>query len=88
MKTFQDLEFSDHPLGSDFGIRSTMKFDNGYGISVVRSQYIYGGDKGLYEIAVLDYEGHITYTTPITDDVIGSLTEDDVTKIMEDIQKL
>ena len=34
MKTFSDLEFKTHPMGS--GIISRIKFDNGYGASVVK----------------------------------------------------
>lgn len=40
-----------------------------------------------WEIAVLK-DGHLCYTTPITSDVIGYLNENDVTKIMKEIQKL
>ena len=32
--------------------------------------------KGLYEIAVLDSDGDLCYSTPITDDVIGYANED------------
>ena len=65
-----------------------MEFDNGYGVSVVRTPYSYGGDKGLYEMAVLDKTGRVTYDTPITNDVLGYLTEDEVTEYMIEVQKL
>ena len=68
--------------------RSHMIFDNGYGISVVRGPHSYGGQKGLYELAVLDSDGFITYETPITSDVIGYLKPEDVTKYMIEIQQL
>ena len=35
------------------GEQRVYKFDNGYGASVIRHQYSYGGDKGLWELAVL-----------------------------------
>jgi hypothetical protein len=47
MKTFSDLEFKPHPRGS--GIISRIKFDNGYGASVVKGPHTYGGNEGLYE---------------------------------------
>lgn len=50
MKTFNDLELKTHPMGS--GIISRIKFDNGYGASVVKGPHTYGGDQGLYELAV------------------------------------
>lgn len=87
MKTFKDLEFNPHPnhLG---GVQARIQFENGYGASVVCTPYTYGGDKGLYELAVLDSEGHLTYATPITNDVEGYLSEDDVTNLLEQIQLL
>jgi hypothetical protein len=63
-------------------------FENGYGASVVRHAYSYGGKLGLYELAVIDNKGEICYTTPITDDVIGYLREEDVSEGMIRIQNL
>ena len=87
MKTFKDLEFNPHPnhLG---GVQARITFDNGYGASVVKTPHTYGGDMGLYELAVFGKDGHITYGTPITNDVEGYLSEDDVTKLLEQIQEL
>jgi len=87
MKTFKDIEFKPNPMGEDFGIVSRTQFDNGYEASVVKSQYTYGGDKGLYELAVFK-DGEICYDTPITDDVIGYLRPEDVTDVMAKIQQL
>ena len=87
MKTFNDIVFKTNPMGADFGITSRTEFDNGYGISVVKSPYTYGGDKGLYELAVFK-DGEICYDTPITDDVIGYLRPEDVTDVMIKIQQL
>ena len=88
MKTFKDIKFKPNPMGEDFGIVSRTKFDNGYGASVVKHEFSYGGKDGLYELAVLDKDGNLTYDTPITDDVIGYLRPEDVTDVMEKIQKL
>jgi len=85
--TFKDIVFKPNPMGDDFGITSRTKFDNGYEVSVVKSQYSYGGDKGLYELAVFK-DGEICYDTPITNDVIGYLRDIDVTDVMEKIQQL
>ena len=86
MKTFKDLEFKQHPSAD--GLISRITFENGYGASVVRHEYSYGGKDGLYEVAVLDSDGELTYSTPVTDDVIGYLRDIDVTDVMEKIQQL
>ena len=89
MKTFKDLDFQPHPnMGHVGGVQARIQFDNGYGASVVCTPYTYGGDKGLYELAVLDSDGNLTYDTPITNDVIGYLRPEDVTDVMEKIQQL
>jgi hypothetical protein len=87
MKTFKDLEFVSHPSHIG-GVQARITFDNGYGASVVKTPYSYGGDKGLYELAVLGTDGHLTYDTPVTNDVIGYLRDIDVTDVMEKIQQL
>jgi hypothetical protein len=87
MKQFKDLEFIPHSTGMG-GVMSRIVFDNGYGASIVCTPHTYGGDKGLYEIAVLDTEGKLTYDTSVTDDVIGYLRPQDVTDVMEKIQQL
>ena len=89
MKKFEDLKFKKIE-GNPFqtGVKSRMMFENGFGVSVVSHTYSYGGKDGLFEIAVLDKEGEITYKTPVTNDVIGHLNPDEVTEIMGHVQKL
>jgi len=70
------------------GYQLIYKFDNGYGASVVKHDFSYGGKKGLYEIAVLDKEGDLCYDTPITEDVIGHLTMGEVENILAEISYL
>lgn len=87
MKTFKDLEFRPHPNHMG-GVQAIAKFDNGFGASIVKTPYTYGGNDGLYELAVLNTDGHLTYDTPITNDVLGYLTEQDVTEVLIKIQQL
>jgi hypothetical protein len=87
MKTFKDLSFNVVEDNINW-IRAFMKFDNGYGVSVVKSDYSYGGRAGLYELAVLDSDGDVCYDTHITDDVLGFLKPEDVSKHMIEIQEL
>ena len=89
MKKFEDLPFfpiNDAPFM--VGKKARMHFDNGYGVSVVSHSYSYGGRDGLYEVAVLDSNDELTYDTPVTNDVIGYLTEEDVTDVMKQVQEL
>jgi hypothetical protein len=86
MKQFKDIEFKKHRELN--GVVGRIFFDNGYGASVVKHEYSYGGKDGLYELAVLDKNGELCYDTPITEDVIGYLRDIDVTDVMEKIQKL
>jgi hypothetical protein len=83
---FEDLEFVPHP--SWRGVQARTTFENGYGASVIKADQSYGGSKGFYELAVFGPDGHITYDTPITDDVLGWLTEEDVTKLLQDVENL
>jgi len=87
MKTFNDIVFKTNPMGADFGIVSRTQFDNGYEVSVVKSPHSYGGDKGLYELAIFK-DGDICYDTPITNDVLGYLSDKDVTEVLIKIQQL
>lgn len=61
-----------------------LTFSNGYTASVVKGDHTYGGSRGLYEMAVM-YDGKLVYDTPVTNDVLGHLTEGDVTEILNEI---
>jgi hypothetical protein len=70
------------------GVMSRIQFDNGYGVSVVKTPYTYGGDRGLYELEVLDSNGELHYDNPVANgDVVGYLRKEDVTDAMLVIQK-
>ena len=90
MKTFNDLQFKAHPASNeqfDMGVIAREQFDNGWGVSVVRGPYTYGGDKDLYELAVWK-DGTIHYDNPVAKgDVVGYLREEDVTDAMHVVQK-
>lgn len=72
----------------NLGIQKIYKFENGRGASVVRNPFSYGGEKGLYELAVLDENGNLDYTTPITNDVIGWLTWEEVIELLRKIKEI
>lgn len=87
---FSDLDFQTHPVWTD-GIQAKHFFDNGYGVSVIRSRNSYGGSEGLYEAAVLkgtEGEYEVYYETDITDDVLGHQNEEQIESVLSQIQKL
>lgn len=65
------------------GASHIYSFPNGWSASVVQHDFSYGSDEGLWELAVGTFDVDtgsfaLDYSTPITDDVLGSLTDDDV----------
>ena len=70
------------------GVGYVYEFENGYGASVVSHDVSYGGDRGLYEIAVLDSNGDLCYDTPITDDVVGYAGVQTVYETLDRIKSL
>ena len=70
------------------GIQKVYQFPNGYGASVVKHRGSYGYEKGLWELAVLDFDGSLCYTTEITNDVIGHLNDPEVDRLLRRIEQL
>jgi len=77
------------------GTQQVYRFPNGQGASVIRTPFSYGGDKGLFELAVLRFgrgddneDFGLDYSTPITDDVLGNLTEEQVQETLAKIEAL
>ena len=62
-------------------------FPNGFGASVIRNFMSRGNGAGLFEVVVLR-GGQLWYESEITDDVIGSLTIDEVALVLADIESL
>lgn len=77
------------------GAQRMYRFPNGYGASVVRFQWMgsgsYGAAEGLWEMAVIHYDGddfELVYDTPVTEDVIGWLDEDGIQEKLRQIRDL
>jgi len=76
------------------GILKIYKFPNGYGASVIRTACSSGGDRGLWELAVVQYSKedperfHLTYDTPLTSNVLGHLNEGAVDGLLSAIEAL
>ena len=70
------------------GEQYVFAFPNNYGASVIRHQYSYGSQYGLWELAVLDKNGDLCYDTEVTNDVMGNLTEEKVLDVLFHIYSL
>ena len=89
---FTDLKFNkfDYP-GSVDAVQAKHFFSNGYGVSIVRHPGSYGFLEGLYELAVLkgtEDNWELCYDTPVTSDVLGHLSEQDVEDNVFKVQSL
>lgn len=92
-------DFIRHPLFKDFFIREAGVFAPetecyrfsvpGHGdmeVSVIRSSMTYGGNQGLFELAMLRNDKCV-YDTCITDDVLGWLEVEDVLEVLEKVAR-
>jgi hypothetical protein len=70
------------------GIQYYYQAENGYGASIIQTTGSYGEKQGLWELAVLDSNGQITYDTFITGDVMDYLSEEEVNQTLEKIKNL
>lgn len=69
------------------GEQWTFGFDNGYGASVITGGIAYCNEFQPYELAVLK-GNNLCYDTPITDDVIGYLTSNEIYDLLDRIEQL
>ena len=87
MKTFKDLVFEPSELLLN-GVKARINFDNGYGASVIKNILSYGGSAGFYELGVTK-DDQLHYDNPVANgDVIGWLEEEEVSKLLIEIQNL
>lgn len=97
--TFNDLKFEPHDvakesIGSRFenryknAVQARVDFPNGYGASIIGgADGFYGDGVETFEVAVFAH-GHLCYTTPITDDVLGWQSKEDVSRVLQEIESL
>lgn len=71
----------------DNNYRYRFKFENGYVVSVIKIEGSYGYHADLFELAVILNE-ELCCDTPITNDVIGWLRNDEVLETLDKIRNL
>lgn len=99
-KTFDDLDF--RPWGEVMGKQcppsfaggkqAVLRFDNGYGVSVLLGEMFYSNGVDTYELAVLKGEDNV-YPEEVCGfdgwfDVLAHKTKDEVTEAMRKVQDL
>ena len=93
---FTEIKFRSHGVDPE-GVHGVVRFKNGYGLSIVRHSYSYGGSKGLYELALLkigtlkgasqENDWDITYNEELGyPDVRGWMSEEDVESELKKIE--
>jgi hypothetical protein len=88
---FEPYQELNHGL---MGCQRVYKFPNGYGASVVQGPYSYGGENGLWELAITKFTSddgstwEICYKTPISNGVVGWLSEEGVRLFLKRIKRL
>lgn len=87
---FKYVVHSGHNYSGDWQI--IFKFPNGFGASVIQGKRSLGGDRGLWEVAVLDKDGEYTNDTPVTADtemgIFGYMDANEVQEVLEQIMEL
>ena len=70
------------------GLGVRVLFSNGYGADIASSEFTIGGERGLYELAVIDRFEEVVEGTEITPDYIGNLQEEEIPPILVRIAQL
>lgn len=90
METYKDFEEHNGLVSYKSrmdGAQWIFSFANGYGASVITGGIAYCNEGQPYELAVLK-DNDLCYDTPITDDVIGYLTSNEVYELLNRIESL
>lgn len=88
LKSIKTRELNEYEAqGVEFPISFEVQFENGYGASVIRNSMSYGHQTGLFEVAVLKGT-ELCYDTPVTSDVLGWQTFEDVLAVLAQIAAL
>ena len=75
------------------GVSFRFRFENHYGASVIKNRISYGHAEDLWELAVIKFNDgtdvwDLKYDTPITDDVIGYLNDEEIRGLLGKIKDL
>ena len=88
---FEENLFS--KTGRPVGVWYEFRFDNRFGASIIKHRHSYGFEKDLWELAVLQNvpdtnDWLLTFDTPITNDVVGWCTDEQIRELLKMIKEL
>jgi hypothetical protein len=87
MITFDMIPF--FPRRGGDGTQGLVVLNNGYTLSIVKGEHTYGGQNGLYEMAIF-FEGDIVEEHPLleyTSGVVGWLDEREVEELIKKLRR-
>jgi len=90
VKRYPDMTIKEHPTVQG-ALQMLCFFPNGYGVSIVKGETFYTDSDHPYELAVLsgtEKGWELTYDTKITSDVVGYLEQEDINRLLKEIQDL
>lgn len=95
MMVFSDLEWKEYPM-DELGMMAVAHFPNNRGASIVRMRFSYGHEDGLFEMAVTrkvkledgTFAFTLDYKSGITEDVIGRIGDQEITRYLQQIEAL
>lgn len=74
------------------GVQRIYSFHNGYSVSALMTPFSYGGKQGLWEAGIMKKdcqdEWSMVYTTPLTNDVVGGLTDAELADFVNAVRSL
>lgn len=76
-------KLSDLPRTKGFGKHTMIEFDNGYGLSFIEGGRSYGLEAAVIKLTDKHPYWELCYDTPITDDVIGYLEEEEILPLIQ-----
>jgi len=76
-------------------VQRIYSFHNGYSVSALMTPFSYGGKQGLWEAGIMKKGNSawpdgwcMVYTTPLTDDVVGGLTDAELADFVNAVRSL
>lgn len=91
-ESLEKMTYGSRWIGDDQYVQYLFKYENGFGASVVKGKGTYGYQVDSWELAVIkwanDNTWDVTDNTPITGDVLGYLSSEEVLDTLEQIKNL